>query len=330
MSYPSRPPADAAPVTGSPRGDLADLLADPAAHGPVITAECPAVDSGGISAVAAHVARLAPHADAINATDNPAARAHVSNVAMAIAIKQLGAQPILQVACRDKNRLALEADIVGAALHGITAVCCMTGDDVTAGDEPEARRVFDLDSPQLIRAASSLAKGCYLSGRALDPAPPLFIGAVENPAAPPFAYRVRRGLKKAAAGARFLQLQICYHPDRLAEFAELARDSGLTPRVALLPTIALLKGSRALRYMTANVPGIHIPEPVIERVENAADPGEAAYRLALEQAEHALSLPGVRGLHIADFRHDDTIARLRSDLGLPAAHSAPDTDALTV
>ncbi|GAA3748083.1 methylenetetrahydrofolate reductase (NADPH) [Spinactinospora alkalitolerans] len=309
---------------------LAELLGAATASRPVITAELPAVDGGGPDAVRAHVTRLAPHVDAINATDNPAAHAHAANLAIAIAVRELGVEPVLQVVCRDKNRLALQADIVGAALHGITSICCLTGDDVTAGDEPEAKRVFDLDAPQLIRTAATLARGSYLSGRPLTPAPPLFIGAVENPAAPPFEYRVRRGLKKAAAGARFLQLQICYRPERLADFAELAERTGLTRKVALLPTICLVRGAQALRFMDANVPGVYVPADLIERVERASDQREAAYRIALEQARHALAQPGVRGLHIADFRRDDTLARLRADLGLPAVRPLPDGSSLAV
>lgn len=300
--------------TGAARTPLRRLLAE--ARRPVLTAELPAIDGGGLAALHRAVRRLAPHVDAVNATDNPAAHAHASNLAVAIAAHQLGVEPILQLACRDRNRLALQADIVGAALHGITTICCMTGDDVTAGDEPEARRVFDLDSPQLIRTATALARGRYLSGRVLDPAPDLFIGAVENPGAPPFAERVRRAQTKAASGARFFQLQVCYHPDRLAAFVELAERVGLTRRAALLPTVALVRGPRALRFMTTKVPGIDVPEPTIERVERSPDPGEATYQLCLEQARHALALPGVRGLHVVDFRHDDSLARLRADLGL--------------
>nr|WP_246422138.1 methylenetetrahydrofolate reductase [Nocardiopsis mwathae] len=280
--------------------------------------------------IAAHVARFAPYVDAVNATDNPAAHAHASSVAVAIALRQYGVEPVLQLVCRDKNRLALEADIVGAALHGVTTVSCLTGDDVTAGDEPEARRVFDLDAVQLIRMAAGLSRGRYLSGRTIDPAPPLLIGAVENPAAPPHAYRVRRALKKAAAGARFLQLQICYHPDRLAEFTRIGAATGLTPKVALLPSVVLVKGARSLRYMNAHVPGVHVPDEVIDRVAAASDPREAAYRLALDQSAHALSLPGVRGLHFIDFRHDDSLARICSDLGLPTVRSAPEGNAMAV
>ncbi len=293
---------------------LSDQLA---AGALVLTAELPAVDGGGLEAVRRRLDPLLPWVDAVNATDNTAAHAHASNVAMAVAILRCGGEPVLQVACRDKNRLALQADIVGAALHGVENVCCLTGDDVTAGDEPEARRVFDLDGPQLVRVATGLAEGRYLSGRALDPAPRLFVGAVENPAAPPLAARVRRAATKAAAGARFLQLQICYRPERLAAFLLEAVRVGLHRRTALLPTICLVGGARGLRFMDERVPGISVPPATIARVEQAPDPGEAAYALAVEQARQALALPGVAGLHVVDFRHDDGLARLCTDLSIP-------------
>lgn len=299
---------------------LADALAD--TRRTVVTAELPAIDTGGLDAVRQLVEPLAPWVDAINATDNTAAHAHASNVAVAIAIKQLGIEPILQIVCRDKNRLAIEADLAGAALHGVANVCCLTGDDVSAGDEPEARRVFDLDGPQLVRVASAMAHGRYLSGRVISPPPPLFVGAVENPGAPPHEYRVRRAMKKAAAGARFLQLQICYHPQRLATFTAQAERVGLLRKTALLQTICLVRGARALRFMDANVPGIAVPAEVIERVDRAADPARAAYELAVEQTRHALAQPGVRGVHLTDFRHDGSVARLVTDLalGAPAEH----------
>ncbi len=185
---------------------------------PVVTAELPTVDGGDLDVVKAKLSRIAPYVDAINATDNAAAHAHSSNVAIAIAIHQLGGEPIMQVVCRDKNRLAIQADIVGASMFGVENICALTGDDVTAGDEPESRRVFDLDGPQLIRVASGLAEGHYMSGRKLDPAPRLFVGAVENPFAPPLAHRVERAAKKSEAGAKFLQLQIGYIPERLESF----------------------------------------------------------------------------------------------------------------
>lgn len=279
----------------------------------VFTAEFPTIDGAGMARVISHVERLAPWFDAVNATDNPAAHAHASNTSVAIAVRAHGLEPIMQIACRDKNRLAIQADMIGAALHGIENLSLMTGDDVTAGDEPESRRVFDLDSAQAISVAHSLNNGVYLSGRAIKPPTNFYIGAVENAAAPPIEYRVQRALKKHRAGARFLQLQICYHADRLESFCEsVAR---LAPSLHLLPTIVLLKGARQLHFMNDKVPGIDVPPAIIQRVESRSDQLEAAYELAVEQARHALAQPGVRGLHIADFRHDDALVRLMKDLG---------------
>ncbi len=279
----------------------------------VFTAEFPVIDGPNMAKVERAANRLRPWFDAVNATDNPAANAHVSNVAAAIAMKQHGLEPIMQVVCRDKNRLAIQADLSGASLHGIVNVVMLTGDDVTAGDEPETRRVFDVDGPIALRIARTLRAGTYLSGRKLNPAPDFFIGAVENPAAPPLEYRIERISKKIEAGAQFLQLQICYHPDRLEHFMAGVLAAG--HHIPILPTIVLVKGPRPLQFMHDKVPGIDIPQGTIDRVANASDQPEAAYQMVLEQARHALSLPGVRGLHVTDFRNDETLERLMTDLG---------------
>jgi methylenetetrahydrofolate reductase (NADPH) len=284
-----------------------------AGDGLVITGELPVVDGGGLEAVREKLEQYEPWVDALNT----AAHAHASNVSVAIALLNLGMEPIMQIVCRDKNRLAIQADIVGAALHGVENISCLTGDDVTAGDEPEARRVFDLDGPQAIVTAAAIARGEYLSGRKIEPAPHLFIGAVENAGAPPLEYRAARALKKARAGARFLQLQIGYEPAHLEAFcAEWAR-MGIFRRTALLPSICLVGGARSLEYMDSVVPGISVPPAVIERVKNAADPREEAFELAVEQGRHALAQPGVRGLHLIAFRKDDVVGRLCERLGIP-------------
>jgi methylenetetrahydrofolate reductase (NADPH) len=297
---------------------LQELLA--AGSRPVVTGELPSVDSGGLDAVRAKLELIAPYVDAVNATDNPAAHAHASNVAIAVAMRQLGAEPIMQVVCRDKNRLAVQADIVGAALFGVENVCALTGDDVTAGDEPQARRVFDLDGPQLVKVATGLAEGRYLSGRAIDPAPALFVGAVENPFAPPLEHRIARAAKKGENGARFLQLQIGYHPDRLERFVRGCVDAGVTQRTALIPTVCLTKSARALSFMDEHVPGISVPAATVARVKGAADGAEESYQVTLELARHALSLPGVAGIHLTDFRHDGSLARLVDDLEIGPTH----------
>jgi methylenetetrahydrofolate reductase (NADPH) len=238
---------------------------------------------------------------------------------MAIAVKQLGVEPIMQVVCRDKNRLAAQADVVGASMHGVTTLCALTGDDVTAGDEPEARRVFDLDSPQLISVMKGISRGHYLSGRELKHRKDLLVGAVENPFAPPPEVRVRRAKMKVDAGASFLQLQIGYEPTLLEAFMAGVVANGVAARAAILPTVILTKSPGALRFMDGQVPGIHVPTSVIERVADAENPAEESYLLVREQVEHALSLPGVTGVHITDFRHDDSLRRLVSDLAIGPA-----------
>jgi methylenetetrahydrofolate reductase (NADPH) len=280
----------------------------------VLTAELLTVDTAGV------YEKFAPYedyVDAVNATDNTSAHAHASPLAVAIALKQLGMEPVMQLTCRDRNRLALEAELAGAALHGIENICCLTGDDVTAGDEPEARRVFDLDSIQLLVAARQMAGGHYLSGRKLDPAPKFFLGAVENPGAPPYDHRVDRALKKVRAGARFLQLQVGFRPEQLEAFVQ----ERLASQVALLPSICLVRSPGALRYIEANVPGIEVPAEIIERCERAADPEAECFEVACELADHARSLSGVAGLHLISFRREAGIARLCQRLGIPTRES---------
>lgn len=283
----------------------------------VVTAELLTVETGGLGAVRERFEPFERWVDAVNATDNTSAHAHASPVAVAVALKLCGVEPVMQLTCRDRNRLALEADIVGAALHGVENVLCLTGDDVSAGDEPEARRVFDLDSIQLLETARALAGGRYLSGRELDPAPHLFLGAVENPGAPPYEYRVDRALKKVRAGARFFQLQVCFEHEHLERFLAGAVASGLASRAALLPSICLVRSARSLRFIDAKVPGISVPAALIERVESAADPEAACFELAVEIAERTLALPGIAGLHLISFRREAGIARLCERLVIP-------------
>jgi methylenetetrahydrofolate reductase (NADPH) len=280
----------------------------------VVTAELLTVDTDGV------YEKFAPYedyVDAVNATDNTSAHAHASPLAVAIALKQLGMEPVMQLTCRDRNRLALEAELAGAALHGIENICCLTGDDVTAGDEPEARRVFDLDSIQLLALGRTMMNGTYLSGRKIDPAPHFFLGAVENAGAPPYDHRVDRALKKVRAGARFLQLQVSFRPEQLEAFVQ----ERLASQCALLPSICLVRSPKALRYIDEHVPGIEVPAAIIERCENAADPEAECFEVACELAEHARSLPGVAGLHLISFRREAGIARLCQRLGIPTRES---------
>ena len=284
-----------------------------------VTAELPVVDGGGVPEVERRLEPLRDWVDAVNVTDNTAAHAHASPLAVSIAVLQCGVEPVMQLVGRDRNRLALQSEIVGASMHGIENLCCLTGDDVTAGDEPEARAVFDLSGTDLVRVARTLSEGRYMSGRPLEPAPNLFIGAVETAGSPPFEHRLERALRKADLGARFLQLQISFVPSHLDGFMEAAGEAGLSERVALMPSISILRSSRALHFLNERVPGVSVPQSVIARVEEAADQEGECFELACELAEHALSLPGVAGLHLISFRQDDAVARLCERLEIAAA-----------
>jgi methylenetetrahydrofolate reductase (NADPH) len=282
----------------------------------VVTAEMPVIDGGGYPEVLRQLEPMRAFVDAFNATDNPSAHAHASSLAVSLGLQQAGVEPIMQLACRDRNRLALEAELMGAAMHGIENISCMTGDDVRAGNEPQAKRVFDLDSPQLLRLTEVLAGGHYLSGRAIEPTPHFFAGAVENPGAPPYEYRVRRAAKKADTGARFLQLQICYRPEQLERFLRVAHDTGLSARLAMIPSVCILRTVGGMRFVATRVPGIDVPPATLARIEQAADPEHECFELAYELAAHALEQPGVRGIHFISFRKDAGIAKLCTRLGI--------------
>lgn len=280
---------------------------------PVMTVELPALNTVDPAAVQRQVEPLLGVADALNVVDNSAARAHPTALAVAAGVVRAGGEPIMHLTCRDRNRLALQADLLGAAMLGVRNILCLTGDDVTAGDEPQAKRVFDLDSPQLLALARGLAGGRYLSGRELDRAPDFFLGAAENPGAPPYQYRADRALLKARAGARFFQLQLGFALDPLRGFLERAASNGLLGRAHLLASVCVPKSAAGLRYMRDQVPGVVVPEALIERVERYPKAGQAAVCLeyALEWSQAALALPGVRGLHVISFQGPAAAVALR-------------------
>jgi len=298
-------------------------LSDTLASGRLaVTAELPVVDGGGVPAVEQRLAPLRDWVDAVNVTDNTAAHAHASPLAVAIACLQCGVEPVVQLVCRDRNRLALQSEIVGASMHGIENLCCLTGDRMSAGDDPEAREVFELSGTELVRLAGALGQGHYVSGRALDPPPVLFVGAVETAGAPPFDPRIERVRAKVEAGARFLQLQLGFVQSHLEGFMEAAAAAGLgRERVALMPSISILRSARGLRFLDEKVPGVEVPPEVIARVEQSSDPERECFELAVELAEHALSVPGVAGLHLISFRPDSAIGALCERVGIDPAAS---------
>jgi methylenetetrahydrofolate reductase (NADPH) len=283
-----------------------------------VTGELATIDSADPAAIRGVAQPLRGVVDAVNCTDNSAAHVHISPLAAARVAIEAGLEPIVQLTCRDRNRLALQSDLLGAAALGVRNVSCMTGDDVSAGDHPEARPIWDLDSLHLLRIARTLRdRGVYLSGRRLETPPSYFVGAVENPFAPPQDFRPIRLGKKVEAGAEFVQLQIVFNLERLRAFLERAVDLGIHERAFLLPSVCVPRSARALRYLRDEVPGIDVPEDVLARLERTL-PGrqaEESIRMALETVAAVREMPGVAGLHLIAIKWEEAIVRLADEAG---------------
>ncbi len=268
----------------------------------VITAEFRVVDGADAATIRPYAEPYARHVAAISVADNPGAHAHASSLAVSAWLGRMGTEPIMNLSCRDRNRLALQADLLGAGLLGIENILCVTGDDVLAGDQPETRRVFDLDSVQLLSMAGAMTQGRYLSGRPIAPSPKFFLGAVENPGAPPREYRPERALKKVRAGARFLILQSAFAVDGVAAFLQRARQLGLLDRAFVLPSVCVAASARGLRHLGTRIPGMSVPLELISEVEGlpAAEQRMRCLAIAEALAYRLLELPGVSGLHVID------------------------------
>lgn len=321
-------PVTDAGAPAKPRSGLEALLR--AGHF-VVTAEMQPTSGADPEEVRTLATGLIGRVDAANCTDNPAARPHLSSLAAGHVLVQSGLEPVVQLTCRDRNRLALQADLLGAACLGARNVLLLTGDGVTAGDHPETKPLFDLDSLHLLRTACILRdQGTYLSGRPLSTRPSFFIGAVENPFAPPHDYRPMRLAKKVEAGAEFVQLQLCFNVPRLREFVARTRDLGLLERVFLLVSVYVTRSTRALRYLRDVVPGIDVPDAVMARLEHGPSElqAEEGFRLALETVAALREIRGISGVHLISIKGQEAILRLIEAAGLlprpkPGTQPAP-------
>jgi methylenetetrahydrofolate reductase (NADPH) len=293
----------------------------------VVTAELQATDSADPASVRELAEVLRGKVDAVNCTDNSAAHTHLAPLAAPHLLADAGVEPIMQLACRDRNRLGLQADLLGAAALGVRNVVCMTGDDVSAGDHPEAKPIYDIDAIHLLRIARIMRdEGRYLSGRPLAHPPGFLIGAVENPFAPPVDFRPMRLGKKIEAGAEFVQTQICFNVERFRVFMARAGELGLLDHVWVLAGVFVPRSARAVRYLRDQVPGIDVPEGVLARME-AAPPErqwDEGVAIALEIVEQVRRVPGVRGVHLMSIRNEEAIVRVVEDAGLlPRPASVP-------
>ena len=244
--------------------------------------------------------------DAVNVTDNQGANMRISPLAASCLLLREGIEPILQLTCRDRNRLALQSDLLGAAALGIKNILALTGDHISFGDHKEAKAVFDLDSVQLLDAVKCLESGFDLSGKILEGAPLFFPGAAAAPNAEPFELTLFKLRKKAAAGARFFQTQALFDTDKLERFSDAVKPLG----VKVITGILLLKSAGMARFINKNIPGLRVPDELIFELENSADPAETGLEIACRLAKAVKQYSD--GIHIMAMGREEAIPEIAS------------------
>lgn len=284
-----------------------------------VTAELNPPDSADPEDVYRAASILANVCDGINAVDASGANVHISSVAMCALLTRAGYEPVYQVTCRDRNRIAIQGDMLGAAAMGVLNILCLTGDDVTAGDQPEAKRVFDFDSIQLLRTARTMRdEAVFLSGRKITSPPCFFLGAAANPFVPPFDWRPQRLAKKIAAGAQFIQTQYSFDLTRFKEYMGQVRDLGLHKQAYILAGVGPLKSAGAAEYMREKVPGVVIPDKIVHRLKKTPKEKqqEEGKRICVELIEEIQEIEGVSGIHIMAYRQEELVAEIVEESGL--------------
>jgi methylenetetrahydrofolate reductase (NADPH) len=237
--------------------------------------------------------------DAVNITDNQTGVVRMASWAACLLAIQEGLEPNFQMVCRDRNRLAMQSDILGAYTHGIRNMLCLSGDHQQFGDHPMSKGVYDIDSIQLISTVKKMCdEGKFINGEQIDEPPKIFIGAAANPFAEPFEWRVHRLAKKISAGVDFIQTQCIYDMKRFREWMKQADDMGLTEKAYILAGITPLKSGGMARYMAKNVSGIIIPDEIIDRMVKAKKPADEGIQLCVEQIQELREIKGVRGIHL--------------------------------
>ncbi len=244
---------------------------------------------------------LQGYVDAVNVTDNQTAMVRMSSWAASLIILQEGLEPNYQMVCRDRNRLAMQGDVLGAYAHGIRNMLCLSGDHQQFGDHPTAKGVFDIDSMQLIYMVKQMRdEGKFQGGADISDPPKMFIGAAANPFADPFEWRVHRLAKKIEAGCDFIQTQCIYNMDKFRKWIHQANDMGLTEKTYILAGVTPMKSIGMARYMASKVPGMDVPDEIIDRLRGAGKGKVAAegIKIACEQIEEFKELKGVAGVHL--------------------------------
>jgi len=289
-----------------------------------VTGELGPPKSADVDVIKTKAGYLKGVVDAVNITDNQTAIVRMSSIGAGLLALQCGLEPVIQMTCRDRNRLAMQSDILGAYALGLRNLLCLSGDHQRFGNHPTAKNVYDMDSIQLIgmvkqmRDDGRFASGDEIRNTKKSPVvePRMFIGAAENPFGDPFAFRVVRLAKKVKAGADFIQTQCIYDMDRFKKWMEGVRNRGLHEQVYILAGITPLKSVKMAEYMRDSVAGLTVPDALIERLRTAKDPKEEGEKIAIEQIHEIRAIPGVSGVHIMAIEAEQSVPALVEKAGL--------------
>lgn len=255
--------------------------------------------------------------DAVNVTDNQTAIVRMSSLAGCVLLKQMGVDPVMQIVCRDRNRIAIQSDVLGAVALSIGNILCLSGDHQKFGNHPTAKNVFDIDSIQLIQTLQKMRdEKKFLCGEDISGEVPLFIGAAENPYADPFEFRVTRLAKKIKAGADFIQTQAVYDVAKFAKWMAMVTDKGLDKQVHILAGVIPIRSAGMARYMRDYVSGVSVPDEIVTRMEEAKSAKEEGAKIALEIIEQLKEIPGLHGIHIMAVGWEDIVPEIVKQAGL--------------
>jgi len=265
----------------------------------VVTSEIGPLKSASAQNIIAHAEACRNYCDAFNLTDNQSAVVRLSSIAAGVHVLRAGGTPVIQMTCRDRNRIAIQSDLLGAYSLGIRDVLCLSGDHQTFGNHPTAKNVYDIDSVQLVALVKKMRdEKKMLCGEEMKTEPRFYIGAVENPSGDPMELRVLRLAKKIQAGAQFIQTQAVFDLELFSRWMEMVRAAGLHHKANIMPGVLPVKSPRALRFMKEKVAGMVVPDALVRRMESAADPQEEGIKICVEIINALRHIPGVRGVHI--------------------------------
>ena len=284
-----------------------------------VTAECGPPRGADANVIREKCKLLKGNADAFNITDNQTSVVRMSSIASAVVMMQEGMEPIMQMVCRDRNRIAIQSDILGGAALGIKNMLCLSGDHQKFGDHPQAKNVFDIDSIQLISTVRRLRDvGKFLGGEEIKGVPKLFVGAAANPFADPFEIRVPRLAKKVRAGVEFIQTQCIFNLQKFGEWMKQVVDRGLHEKVYILGGVTPFKSFGMARYMAKNVPGMDVPDDLLQRMKDTPKEKQAeeGIKIAVETIQQLREMTGIAGVHIMAIEWEEKVHEIVSNAGL--------------